>query len=248
MKTKFLPQVGLAGWLMFALACQSAPPQSVRQSTSQALQASPTALATVTPSPVAAPVTIKFAHIVPVSRPQGLQSTTMSFGKLNLKQKLPANAEVSLVPLGAALSASTTRVTNVVAMENPCSESLPKRYETELAPITEAAWLKAVTAPDDKRFTENAPFDVCVIYPAVTAARALERSVFEKARLPKKVLLHHIVAALDVTGDEQPEVLLVEYCCDKPQAQRNECDLTCSAVYVRAPNGVWRIAETQTPC
>jgi hypothetical protein len=125
---------------------------------------------------------------------------------------------------------------------------LPKLFDTELKPSADATWLKAVNPDPERQDGEKAPFDVCVIYPAVAAARALERNTFEKAQLPKKVLLHQIVVALDVTGDEQPEILLVEYCCDKPQAQRNECDLTCSAVYVREANGQWRIAETQTPC
>lgn len=203
---------------------------------------------TPTSLPAAAYVAIKLAQIVPVNRPQGAQSMAMSFGKLSLKQKLPANAEVTLVPLGVELPAVTTRIGNTEAMENPCSESLPKLFETELTPINDTAWLNAPAMTQEKRYSENAPFDVCVIYPAVNSARALNRGLLESAKLPKKVLLHQIITALDVTGDNQPEVLLIEYCCDKPAAPRNECDLTCSAVYVREANGQWRIAETQTPC
>ena len=239
-----LLKAGLLGWLLFALGCQ-------RATETETFAPPPTALTAEqrpTGKMARAPVRIQMAQIIPIERPQGLQSREVRFAAVSFKLRLKAGAEVTLVPLGVELPAAIVQVIQAVAVENPCSDALPKLYDTELAPLADPVWLSAPTPFNEKRFSENAPFDVCVIYPAVAQARALNRGLLDAATLPKKVPLANIVLALDTTGDDEADVLLVEYCCDQPQAARGACDLTCSAVYVRAPNGAWRIAETQTPC
>ena len=186
---------------------------------------------------LASVASVQFAKIISVERPEDAQATALRFAPLSLKKRLPARAEVLLIPLAGELAAIRTQVLKISLIENPCSEALPKLYETELRPVSDKSWLSS-----------SPPFEVCVIYPAIASARALKLDALQTTQLPTKVALANIIAALDINNDQQPDVLLLEYCCDNPQADRKSCDLTCSAVYVRVANGQWRIAETQTPC
>jgi hypothetical protein len=230
MKLAILVLLAVAG---FSLACQQAeqpPPQQLPQE----LHAVATPLMEPTPSTTMVAEPVQLAKIISV---ESSQATELRLAPLSLKKRLPPRAEVLLIPLSGELAAVHTQVLQVSPIENPCSEALPKLYETELRPITSQVWLTAA-----------APFDVCVIYPAIASARSLKLEALQAAQLPPKVNPANIAAALDTNNDQQPDVLLVEYCCDKPQADRKTCDLTCSAVYVRDAKGQWRIAETQTPC
>ncbi len=223
---------------VFSLACQqaeNAPPQLPQQL--KAIETPVMAEMEMPPS-LALVAAVQLAKIINV---ENSQAAELRLAPLSLKKRLPSRAEVLLIPLSVPLSgelaAVRTQVLQVSPTENPCSDALPKLYETELRPIKDKSWLNA-----------TAPFDVCVIYPALASARSLKVDGLLAAQLPSKVNLANLTAALDTNNDEQPDVLLVEYCCDKPQVDRKSCDLTCSAVYVRDAKGQWRIAETQTPC
>ena len=214
----------------FSLACQQAEQPPPPEQLPQQLNAVATPMLESVPSSALAEP-IQLAKIISVD------SSQATLAPLSLKKRLPARAEVLLIPLSGELAAVRTQVLQVSPIENPCSDALPKLYETQLRPIKDKSWLNT-----------SAPFDVCVIYPAIASARALKLDALQSAQLPPKVNSANITAALDTNNDQQPDVLLVEYCCDKPEQDRKACDLTCSAVYVRAANGQWRIAETQTPC
>jgi hypothetical protein len=225
-----------------ALACQRADEAAPSQlpQTLQAVATPATPMLEAEPSLALTIESIQIAKIIspvrPPERTDDAPAKELIFAALSLKKRLPPRAEVLLVPLNAELTALRTQVTQVAAVENPCSSALPKLYETKLRSVTNQDWLNA------------SPFEVCLIYPALKTVRALDREKLDAAQLPAKVVLTNITAALDTNDDQQPEVLLVEYCCDKPQADRQSCDLTCSAVYVRDAKGRWRIVETQTPC
>jgi hypothetical protein len=216
----------------FSLACQQAeqplPPQQLPQ------QQNAIATPVMEDTSLLASVEPVLAQIISAD---SSQEGGLRFAPLSLKKRLRARAEVLLIPLSGELAAIRTQILQVSPIENPCSDALPKLYETVLRPVSDKTWLTAA-----------APFEVCVIYPVIASARSLNRESLNAAQLPPKVALSNITAALDTNNDQQPDVLLVEYCCDQPQADRKSCDLTCSAVYVRAANGQWRIAETQTPC
>ncbi len=228
MKLSLLVLLAAAG---FSLACQQAEQPPPPQQLPQQLNAIATPLMEAIPSTAVVVEPVQLAKIISVDNSQA------TLAPLSLKKRLPARAEVLLIPLFGELAAVRTQILQVSPIENPCSDALPKLYETELRPVKDKSWLNA-----------SAPFDVCVIYPAIASARSLKLNALQAARLPSKVALANITAALDINNDQQPDVLLVEYCCDKPELDRKACDLTCSAVYVRAANGQWRIAETQTPC
>ena len=219
----------------FSLACQQVeetPPQQMPQQ----LKAVETPLAETIPSAALAEP-IQVAKIIGLDPDQDARSPEVRFAAITLKKKLPLWKEVLLVPLTSEFEAVRTQIREVAAIENPCSDALPKLYETQLQPIASQSWLSAKT-----------PFDVCLIYPAIASARSLNPELLQAEQLPKKVVRANITVAIDTTNDQQPDVLLVVYCCGKPELDRKSCDLTCSAVYVRAANGQWRIAETQTPC
>ncbi len=232
MKLAILILLAVAG---FSLACQQAEDSSP-QPLPQQLNAIATPLAEAIPS-TALVASVQFAKVISVERPEDAQAVELRFAPLSLKKRLPARSEVLLIPLSGELATVRTQVLQVSPIENPCSDALPKLYETELRPIKDMSWLNT-----------SVSFDVCVLYPAIVSARTLKLDALQAAQLPQKVILANITAALDTNNDQQPDVLLVEYCCDKPELDRKACDLTCSAVYVRDAKGHWRIAETQTPC
>ena len=220
-----------------SLACQQVENAPTPQQMSQPLNAVATPVVEEAPSPAVVAETVQLAKIISPLRPEDAPARELTFEPLSLKKRLPARAEVLLIPLSGELAAVRAQVLQVSPVENPCSDALPKLYETQLRAVTHKPWLEAFPL-----------FKVCLIYPAIASARALKLDELQSAQLPPKVALAHITAALDTNNDQQPDVLLVEYCCDKPELDRKSCNLTCSAVYVRDAKGQWRIAETQTPC
>ena len=250
MKTKQFISICLVALGLLAQACQQRAVESepvASPATSGTSGTSETPAALMQKALTAGP-TIQLARILALDRPQGVQSTEIRFATATLKPRLKPGAMVTMVPLNVTLTAVNTSVTRTTVIQNPCSDALPRLYDTEFAPLTESAWLTLPTPVAGKRFSENVPFDVCVIYPAVAAARSLNRDLLDAALLPKKVPLANIVLALDINGDDTPEILLVEYWCDNPQAPHGACDLTCTAVYRRQADDTWYLIETQTPC
>jgi hypothetical protein len=216
----------------FSLACQQS-----EQLSQQELPQQLNAVATPVMEPISSLALVETVQLAKIISAEGSPEGALRFAPLSLKKRLPSRAGVLLIPLSVELAAVRTQVLRVSPIENPCADALPKLYETEFRPVSDKAWMAAA-----------APFDVCVIYPANVSARSLNRETLNVAQLPAKVALANITAALDTNNDQQPDVLLVEYCCDKPELDRKSCDLTCSALYIRDARGQWRIAETQTPC
>jgi hypothetical protein len=93
---------------------------------------------------------------------------------------------------------------------------------------------------------EQYPFDVVIIYPSVKYARTLGRNQIGKAMLPKAISLRTVKAAIDLTNDSIPDLLIVEYCCMNRTRPAN-CDLTCSEFYRRSTRG-WRLVSSTMPC
>ena len=85
-----------------------------------------------------------------------------------------------------------------------------------------------------------------VIYPSVSSARQIPKSEIRPNMLPGSVKLETVKAAVDVTSDGTPDIVVTEYCCSRAKKVA-ECDLTCGATYKRVGKK-WIKLDTSRPC
>jgi hypothetical protein len=123
-------------------------------------------------------------------------------------------------------------------------------------PDGEIWWQVDFESVKDKRFFEQPPlpnrreeypFDVAVIYPTVEYARQIKRSELVTNMLPRGTYINTVKAALDLTRDSIPEVLLLEYCCQDPKEPPGGCDYICGKTFQKA-NNQWKLIDTSGPC
>jgi hypothetical protein len=210
-------------------------------------QTSPlTAAVAESPSPAPEPAVLN-AVIVPLHRPDDPQSRVLQLNNVVFKTPPKPGGTVTILALSITLPALETRITKAKLVENPCSESLPKQWEIEFESLKQAEYVDAVFAVPGRVEGSYAPFQVAVLYPANPQARALNRGLLDASDLPVGTLLQNVVMALDLNGDQKPDLIATEYCCDRPKAARTHCDLTCGKTYLRTA-GQWKQIETSTPC
>lgn len=65
--------------------------------------------------------------------------------------------------------------------------------------------------------------------------------------LPRGVAIKTVKAAVDLTNDGNPDVLVVEYCCGNPKKTAKDCDYTCGKTFKKTRN-VWKLIDSSTPC
>jgi hypothetical protein len=163
------------------------------------------------------------------------------------KKKPVVGNTVTIVPLDVRLAPIDLKIVETKAGVNCDGETNSKNgwWEVELEPITDKRFFEI--APQPNR-AEEIPFDVGVIYPSVKSAHQLTRDMLSKNMLPKGINLNIVKAAIDLTNDEIPDVLLVEYCCLNPKKPAGgACDHTCGKTYKKVRN-VWKLVDTSTPC
>ena len=128
-------------------------------------------------------------------------------------------------------------------IQDGCDKSSPKWWSAEFQPVTDPRLfsIRAITGR-----SEEFPFDVVVIYPAVTSARQLPKSELRPSLLPNGVKLAAVKSAIDVTSDGHPDLIITEYCCANV-ANSADCDTTCGATYKRSGTK-WLKIDTSAPC
>jgi hypothetical protein len=123
-------------------------------------------------------------------------------------------------------------------------------------PGGEIWWQVDFESVKDKRFFEQPPlpnrreeypFDVAVIYPTVEYAQQIKRSELVTNMLPRGIYINTVKAALDLTRDGIPEVLLVEYCCQDPKKSPGECDYMCGKTFQKSKIQ-WKLIDITGPC
>lgn len=155
------------------------------------------------------------------------------------KRRPATAAKVTIVPLAVNISPLDLKILKVEKKENAC-EGLPAGWGVELEPIQLKEFFEI--APTADRAAEF-PFDVAVLYPAVKYARQIKKEHLARANLPKGVALNTVKAALDLTADGKPDVVIVEYCCDDTKKRADGCDYTCGKTFKRVPN-TWKLVDT----
>ena len=86
------------------------------------------------------------------------------------------------------------------------------------------------------------------MYPANPKARLISQEKYADIQLPKDALAHHILYAVDTTGDDQPEGLMLIYHCKCPEIPQGseehcaatadkpaqcDCDYTCGRTLLK---------------
>jgi hypothetical protein len=149
-----------------------------------------------------------------------------------------------VVPLKVNIAPIELKIVKAQKQKNPCEGRLPIPWEVELEPIQQKEFFDIEPIP--KRAAES-PFDVCVIYPAVTFARPIQRERLTKDMLPKQVAMNTVAAAIDLTNDQKPDVFIIQYCCADPTKPPEGCDYTCGKIFKKSDN-TWIVIDTWEPC
>jgi len=123
-------------------------------------------------------------------------------------------------------------------------------WNVSLTPITNEAYLKA--PPGSERVSAS-PFDLLVLYPAVSGAKVLATGQLTKAQLPPGEYLHNVWAAVDLNDDGQPDGLHCSFFCKCPELVRGpkacdecDCDYACSESYLMR-EGKWEVVSAVGP-
>jgi hypothetical protein len=228
--------------LLLSAACRHESPASSTPGVAPPSATPVEAVSTTEPVPE-----VQGVYLTRAYRPEGLQSRALHFEVAEFRQRLRVGAALTLVPLGIDLPAVQSRVLSVQKTPDPCSDSLPPWWEVQIAPLTQPTYIQAASPLPPSQDAEHYPFEVAVLYPAIAQVRALNRGLLEVAALPPRRRAEQVLLALDFNGDAAPELVLVEYCCDKPQLPVKECDLTCRQTWLRT-GGQWRVIDKGTPC
>lgn len=159
------------------------------------------------------------------------------------KQKPVIGSKVTIIPLDVNIAPRDVAILKIKKGAS-CGESNRAWWEVELEPIKQKEYFEMT--PIANRRAE-VPFDVAIIYPTVKTARQLSRNDLKQSMLPKGVSLDTVKAAIDLTSDGIPDVLIVEYCCGDVSKAAGECDYTCGKTFRKVRNS-WKLIDTSAPC
>jgi hypothetical protein len=162
----------------------------------------------------------------------------------DFKKRPITGGAVTVIPLGFDISPLTLRIVKAKKTKDPCDEHLPPQWEIALEPIRQQEFFE-VSPPSDR--SAEFPFDVVVLYPAVKAARLLKNDQLDLKTLPRGVVLKIVKAAIDLDEDNQPDVVLTEYCCLDQTQPLNECEYHCGKTYKKVRN-IWKLVDSSSPC
>lgn len=160
------------------------------------------------------------------------------------KRKPVVGSKVTVIPLAAGIPPLDLRIVKAEKREDACDEGLPAWWEVELEPIKLKEFFDFEPAAGR---AAQFPFDVAVLYPAVKVARQMNKGQLVKGMLPKGVAINTVKAALDLTDDGKPDVVIVEYCCGDAKKPADGCDYACGKTFKKFRN-TWRLVDTSAPC
>lgn len=158
------------------------------------------------------------------------------------KERPIVGEKVTVIPLDVNIPPLELEIMKADKTANAC-EGLPPYWEVALERVKEKAFSDA--APPNR--SAEYPFDVCVIYPAVKFVSPIKRENLSRSMLPRGVALSTVKAAIDLTGDGRPDVLIVEYCCGNPNRPTADCDYTCGKTFKKIGNE-WKLLDRSSPC
>ena len=156
------------------------------------------------------------------------------------RKKPVTGDKVTIVPLDVDLPPLDLKIMEIKER----TEGGSHWSEIELEPVKEKKFFEIAPRPNR---AQEFPFDVFVIYPYVKFAHQIKRDMLRQNMLPKGIAIDTAKAAIDLTNDGIPDVLIVQYCCLNPKKAAEGCDYTCGKTYKKVRN-VWKLVDTSTPC
>jgi hypothetical protein len=151
--------------------------------------------------------------------------------------------KVTVIPLDVDIPPFELSIVKA-EMRQGCSEQSAASWEVDLEPIKQKIFFDMAPGPNR---AEEYPFDVSVIYPAVRFANHLKRESLSRNLLPKAITMKTVKAAIDLTNDGKPDVVVVAYCCGDPRKSAEDCDYSCSKTFKKIRN-TWKLINTSSPC
>ena len=169
-----------------------------------------------------------------------VQITTLTF-----KQVPRLGEKVTVIPLDVSVPLLDLTIVKS-KKRNGCDETMREVWwEVKLESLRQKEYFEISNANAAR--SEEHPFDVAIIYPAVKFARQIRRHELKKTMLPAGTVLDTVKAAIDLTNDGIPDVLILEYCCLHPTKAADECDHTCGKTFQKVGNR-WKLVDSTTPC
>jgi hypothetical protein len=153
-----------------------------------------------------------------------------------------ADLSITLVPVGVSLPTLRSKIGDVRKFVGGCEETTVSW--DAVVQVDQPNYLDAATLPNH---LAESPFNAVVIYPAVPFAKSVPRVSLKDEMLPKGVARSTVAAAIDLTGDGSPDLLVVEYCFSDATKTPEQCDYSIQDSYEKR-NGKWVRLRHVTPC
>lgn len=163
--------------------------------------------------------------------------------KKPLEKKFVAQSKVTLVPLEVNVASFDWQIAKSEIIKARCDYHKLYNWVVELKPFTQREFFEIKPSPGRP---EQFPFDVVVLYPAVKFARQIKKEQLTKQMLPNGTSLNTVKAAIDVTNDQKPDILLLKHCCDDA-TKATLCGYPCGKLFKQV-NGKWELIEEYSPC
>jgi hypothetical protein len=164
-------------------------------------------------------------------------------GDIFFKDKPAIGSKVTIIPLVEGIAPFDLKIASAKKEKFGCDKREPYAWAIELELIRHQEFFDVAPLPNRR---EEVPFDVCVIYPAVAVARHLKQEQLRSSMLPKGISINTVTAAIDLTNDDKPDVLIAEYCCNE-SSKSGECDYMCGKTFKKV-RSIWKLVDEYAPC
>lgn len=157
------------------------------------------------------------------------------------KRKVELGEMVQLVPLRKELPILNLKVIRTLKRDEMAPDIW---YEIDLENIPkqhEIFW----TIDPPKNMGPPYPSKFLAVYPPIKNCTLLDPVQFDTKDLPANTSIEEIKGALDFDGDELPDALVCEFCCDDSE-QIGNCEYTCGQTYLKV-NKQWISINSSQP-
>ncbi len=164
-------------------------------------------------------------------------------GYIVFKDKPAIGSKATIIPLVEGIAPFDLKIGSAKKAKFSCDERAPFAWAVEFELVPHREFFEIAPLLNRR---EEVPFDVCVIYPAVGVARQLKKEQLRSSMLPKGISINTVTAAIDLTNDDKPDVLIAEYCCNE-SSKSGECDYMCGKTFKKV-RSIWKLIDEYSPC
>lgn len=162
----------------------------------------------------------------------------VSVGGLNQAPQL--GDPITILPLGVEIAPFDL---TVIAAEGVGCGDAEQSWNLTLSSPTLPALYNAEAIGERRG---DVPFGVVALYPAVANGRLLNGRSLTPAQLPPGILSNTVRAAIDLTANGNPDLVMTYHCCSM-MTMSTDCEYHCGEEYRLGPEG-WMLIEAWNPC